>query len=72
MFESVVGRQINVLTNENPGDEGMRIISIQVAGDIGHAEHVQLLLTTSTSGIHREQDGPGDDAPDKANGGRDL
>lgn len=40
--------------------------------DIGHAQNVQLLLTTAASGIDREQDRPGDNASDKTHDNQDL
>lgn len=50
---------------EDPRDKGMGVVAILVL-DVGKGEDVKLLLTTTASGIDRKQNGPGDEATDKA------
>ena len=59
---------MGIHTDKDPCYESMGVVSIQIAGDIGHAEHVQLLHTSATSDVDGEQNGPGDETSDKADG----
>ena len=39
----------------------MSEVAVVVVGDVGHVEHVELFLTSPTSGIDWEEDRPGDE-----------
>lgn len=59
-----------LLTEEDPADEGMCIISILSVLDIAEADHVQLNLASATSSVDGEQDRPCNQTADEAHGHR--
>lgn len=50
----------------------MSIVAVEIPRNISESKHIQLRLSTTTGGIDRKQNGPGDQAANKANGGSDL
>lgn len=58
-------------TKIDPRDKDMSIITVFVL-DVAEADHVELLLASSTGGIDGEEDGEGDATTDEAHGGSNL
>ena len=59
------------LTKIHPRDKHVSIIAVFVL-DIAEADHVELLLASSTCGIDGEEDWEGDTTANEAHGGRNL
>ena len=59
-----------LLTEEDPANEGMCIISILGVLNIAEADNVQLDLTSATSSIDGKQDRPCNQTADEAHGHR--
>ena len=63
---------VSLLTEEDPGNEGMCIVSILGVLDVAEADYVQLDLTSTTCSIDGEQDRPCNQTADKTHSHRDL
>ena len=59
-----------LLTEEDPANEGVCIVSILGILDIAEADHVQLNLASATSSVDREQDRPCNQTADEADSHR--
>jgi len=66
----IIMKAVN-LTEEYPPNCGVCIETILVR-NIGKSQEVKLHQSSASSGIDRKQDGPGDQAPDKADYNADL
>lgn len=49
-----------------------KVAAVAIRRDIGKAQNIQLLFTTTAGGIDWEQDGPSDAATDEHDSGRQL
>ena len=63
---------VSLLTEEDPANEGMCIVSILRVRNVAEADYVQLDLTSTTSSIDGEQDRPCHQTADETNSHRDL
>ena len=59
-----------LLTEEDPANEGVCIVSILGVLDIAEADQVQLDLTSATSSIDWEENGPSNQTADEAHSHR--
>ena len=59
---------ITGLTEKDPSNEGVCVVAVLVICDIAETDKVQLLLASTASCVHREQNGPCDQAPKEAEG----
>lgn len=64
--------RVSLLTEEDPANEGMRIVSILSVLDVAEADYIQLDLTSTTSRIDGEQDRPCNQTADETHSHRDL